>query len=63
MIGCIVEDCCSAPCCRLSVHRNAIERRLPVTLLTEGVLALATIDAFGLLQTATVKETPVKLPV
>jgi hypothetical protein len=63
-LGCSsVEDCCCAPYCRLSVHRNAIERRLPVALLTKSVSALATINAFELPQTSTVKGTQVKSPV
>src|ERR1700760_4153066 len=37
-----VEDCRCASHYKFSVHRNAIERRLPVTLFTKGISALAT---------------------
>lgn len=65
-LGCpTIEDRCRASYYSLSLHRNAIERRLPVALLIKSVSALATeqIIALGKLQTSAVKETQVKSPV
>ena len=46
-LGCSsVEDRRCASYYRFSVHRNAIERCLPVTLSTNGVSALATNQCF-----------------
>ena len=61
--GSTIEDRCCAPNYRLFVHSNVIERRLPGALLIKGASVPATINAFGLLQTSTVKGTQVKLPV
>lgn len=60
-----IEDRCCASYYSRSLHRNAVERRLPVALLIKSVSVLATeqIIALGKLQTLVVKETQVKSPV